>query len=92
LRLFTLSDFRKGDDVIVHPGFKTEDAEKVFPKINIVKPYLRFTSFKMGRVRLLRCNVEKANDIHCSFRTIGIVVADGIKTGGYEACPRLPSP
>jgi hypothetical protein len=44
LRLFTLSDFKIGDDVIVHPGFKTEDAEKVFPKINIVKPYLRFTS------------------------------------------------
>lgn len=32
-----------GDDVIVHPSVKTEDAEKVFPQIKIVKPYLRFT-------------------------------------------------
>jgi len=32
-----------GDDVIVHPSIKTEEAQKIFPKINIVKPYLRFT-------------------------------------------------
>ncbi|KAF2212258.1 hypothetical protein CERZMDRAFT_59168 [Cercospora zeae-maydis SCOH1-5] len=32
-----------GDDVIVHPSIKTPEAEKLFPKINIVKPYLRFT-------------------------------------------------
>ena len=32
-----------GDDVIVHPGVKTEDAEKIFPRMTIVKPYLRFT-------------------------------------------------
>ena len=39
----TSTDLEKGDDVIVHPGFKTEDAQKVFPNIRIVKPYLRFT-------------------------------------------------
>lgn len=32
-----------GDDVIVHPSVKTEDAEKIFPRMTIVKPYLRFT-------------------------------------------------
>lgn len=32
-----------GEDVIVHPSIKTEEAQKIFPKINIVKPYLRFT-------------------------------------------------
>jgi alkyl hydroperoxide reductase subunit AhpC len=39
----THSDLVIGEDVIVHPGFKTEDAQKVFPNIRIVKPYLRFT-------------------------------------------------
>jgi len=32
-----------GDDVIVHPSVKTEDAEKQYPDLKIVKPYLRFT-------------------------------------------------
>ncbi|KAF2484143.1 hypothetical protein BDY17DRAFT_249493 [Neohortaea acidophila] len=32
-----------GDDVIVHPSVKTEDAKNLFPKMTIVKPYLRFT-------------------------------------------------
>jgi alkyl hydroperoxide reductase subunit AhpC len=32
-----------GDDVIVHPSIKTEDAKTIFPDIRIVKPYLRFT-------------------------------------------------
>lgn len=32
-----------GDDVIVHPSVKTEDAKKIWPEINIIKPYLRYT-------------------------------------------------
>ncbi|KAF1816870.1 thioredoxin-like protein [Eremomyces bilateralis CBS 781.70] len=32
-----------GDDVIVHPAVKTEDAKQIWPEIRIVKPYLRFT-------------------------------------------------
>jgi len=32
-----------GDDVIVHPTIKGQEAEKLFPKMTIVKPYLRFT-------------------------------------------------
>lgn len=32
-----------GDDVIVHPTVKTEDAQKMYPNLRIVKPYLRFT-------------------------------------------------
>ncbi|KAF1349844.1 hypothetical protein BDV97DRAFT_383040 [Delphinella strobiligena] len=33
-----------GDDVIVHPSIKTEDAKTIFPKINIVRPYLSQSS------------------------------------------------
>ncbi|KAI9712913.1 MAG: hypothetical protein M1812_006782 [Candelaria pacifica] len=32
-----------GDDVIVHPSVKTEDAKEKYPDMKIVKPYLRFT-------------------------------------------------
>lgn len=33
-----------GDDVIVHPSIKTEDAKTMFPEVKVVKPYLRFTT------------------------------------------------
>ena len=33
-----------GDDVIVHPSIKTEQAKEIFPEVRIVKPYLRFTT------------------------------------------------
>jgi len=32
-----------GEDVIVHPTVKTEDAKNIWPNMKIVKPYLRFT-------------------------------------------------
>jgi len=32
-----------GDDVIVAPVVKTEEAQKIWPELKIVKPYLRFT-------------------------------------------------
>ncbi|KAK5659226.1 hypothetical protein OQA88_1317 [Cercophora sp. LCS_1] len=32
-----------GDDVIVHPSVKGEEATKLFPNLRAVKPYLRFT-------------------------------------------------
>ncbi len=32
-----------GDDVIVHPAVKTEEAKEKYPDLRIVKPYLRFT-------------------------------------------------
>ena len=32
-----------GDDVIVAPSVKTEDAKGLWPDLKIVKPYLRFT-------------------------------------------------
>ena len=35
--------FILGDDVIVHPSVKTEDAKQKYPNLRIVKPYLRFT-------------------------------------------------
>src|SRR5476651_1006738 len=40
----TPADWKDGEDVIVVPAIKTEDAEKKFPKgLRIVKPYLRYT-------------------------------------------------
>ncbi|KAL2424139.1 Peroxiredoxin PRX1, mitochondrial [Exophiala dermatitidis] len=32
-----------GDDVIVHPSVKTEQAKEIWPELKIVKPYLRLT-------------------------------------------------
>ena len=32
-----------GDDVIVHPSVKTEQAKEQYPDLKIVKPYLRYT-------------------------------------------------
>jgi alkyl hydroperoxide reductase subunit AhpC len=32
-----------GDDVIVHPTIKGDEATKLFPEMRVVKPYLRFT-------------------------------------------------
>nr|OQO21341.1 hypothetical protein B0A51_12403 [Rachicladosporium sp. CCFEE 5018] len=42
-RVTTPINWIPGDDVIVHPSVKGEEAEKLFPKMNVVKPYLRFT-------------------------------------------------
>jgi len=40
----TPADWKEGEDVIVVPAIKTEDALVKFPKgLNIVKPYLRYT-------------------------------------------------
>ena len=41
--LIKLTNDCSGDDVIVHPSIKTEEARSIFPKMNVVKPYLRFT-------------------------------------------------
>lgn len=42
-RVTTPIDWLPGDDVIVHPGVKDEEAKIIFPDYRIVKPYLRFT-------------------------------------------------
>ncbi len=40
----TPADWKSGDDVIIAPAIKTEDAHVKFPKgVKIVKPYLRYT-------------------------------------------------
>ena len=40
----TPANWKDGEDVIVVPAIKTEDAVVKFPKgLNIVKPYLRYT-------------------------------------------------
>ncbi|GAB5585534.1 peroxiredoxin 1 [Umbelopsis nana] len=43
-RITTPGNWKKGDDVIVHPSVSTEEAQKLFPKgVKVVKPYLRLT-------------------------------------------------
>lgn len=41
--LATPADWQPGEDVIVVPAVSTEDAEKRFGTLEIVKPYLRYT-------------------------------------------------
>lgn len=41
-RITTPANWKKGDDVIVHPGVSNEEADKMFPGYRTVKPYLRF--------------------------------------------------
>jgi len=42
-RITTPINWIPGDDVIVHPSVKNEEAKELFPDFRIVKPYLRFT-------------------------------------------------
>lgn len=42
-KITTPINWQPGDDVIVHPSVKTDDAKKIWPDMRIVKPYLRFT-------------------------------------------------
>jgi len=42
-KVTTPINWQPGDDVIVAPVVKTEDAKKIWPEMRIVKPYLRFT-------------------------------------------------
>ncbi|KAG2174735.1 hypothetical protein INT43_005793 [Umbelopsis isabellina] len=43
-RITTPGNWKKGDDVIVHPSVSTEEAQKIFPKgVKVLKPYLRLT-------------------------------------------------
>jgi alkyl hydroperoxide reductase subunit AhpC len=46
-RITTPVDWTVGDDVIVHPSVKNEEAKTLFPDFRIVKPYLRFTPLKV---------------------------------------------
>jgi len=40
-RITTPGNWKKGDDVIVHPSVTNTEAEKLFPGFRTVKPYLR---------------------------------------------------
>ncbi|KAI8084775.1 thioredoxin-like protein [Halteromyces radiatus] len=42
-RITTPGNWKKGDDVIVHPSVTTEEAHKLFKNVRVVKPYLRLT-------------------------------------------------
>jgi alkyl hydroperoxide reductase subunit AhpC len=43
-KITTPINWTPGDEVIVHPSIKTEQAKEIFPNVRIVKPYLRFTT------------------------------------------------
>ncbi|KAF9916221.1 hypothetical protein BX616_004302 [Lobosporangium transversale] len=43
-RVTTPANWKRGDNVIVHPSVTNEEAEKLFPGFNVVKPYLRFAT------------------------------------------------
>jgi hypothetical protein len=49
-RITTPINWIPGDDVIVHPGVKNEEAKELFPEFRIVKPYLRFTPLSRDKV------------------------------------------
>ncbi|KAJ6262279.1 hypothetical protein Dda_3086 [Drechslerella dactyloides] len=42
-KVTTPVNWQPGDDVIVAPSVKTEEAKTIWPEMRIVKPYLRFT-------------------------------------------------
>jgi len=42
-RVTTPVNWTPGEDVIVHPSVKNEEAKTLFPQFRVVKPYLRYT-------------------------------------------------
>jgi len=42
-RITTPANWKKGEDVIIHPGVTTDEANTLFPGYKTVKPYLRLT-------------------------------------------------
>jgi glutaredoxin/glutathione-dependent peroxiredoxin len=47
-RITTPIDWNPGEDVIIHPSVKNEQAKEMFPGFRIVKPYLRYTTMPKG--------------------------------------------
>ena len=48
-RVTTPINWVPGDDVIVHPSVKNEEAKELFPDFKIIKPYLRTTPLPKGK-------------------------------------------
>lgn len=48
-RITTPINWVPGDDVIVHPSVKNDEAKTLFPDFRIVKPYLRFVRIACSR-------------------------------------------
>ncbi|CAG8526287.1 5516_t:CDS:2 [Diversispora eburnea] len=42
-RITTPANWKKGDEVIIHPGVSNEEANELFPNYKTLKPYLRMT-------------------------------------------------
>ena len=43
-KLATPANWKPGDDCIIVPAVSDEEADKMFPGYNAVKPYLRYTA------------------------------------------------
>ncbi|KAI9300558.1 thioredoxin-like protein [Cunninghamella echinulata] len=43
-KITTPGNWKRGDDVIVHPDLSTAEAQRVFKDVRVIKPYLRLTS------------------------------------------------
>ncbi|KAE8445369.1 hypothetical protein EG329_013491 [Mollisiaceae sp. DMI_Dod_QoI] len=48
-RITTPVNWVPGDEVIVHPSVKDEEAKKIWSELRIVKPYLRFVSLERAK-------------------------------------------
>ncbi|ORX53100.1 thioredoxin-like protein [Hesseltinella vesiculosa] len=42
-RITTPANWKKGDDVIIHPSVSTAEAHELFKNVRVIKPYLRLT-------------------------------------------------
>ena len=58
-RITTPINWVPGDDVIVHPSVKNDEAKTLFPDFRIVKPYLRFVSIFTRTLATSRANVVR---------------------------------
>jgi len=47
-KITTPVNWKKGDDVIIHPAVSNDDAKKLFPNYKTHKPYLRTTEFPVA--------------------------------------------
>lgn len=43
-KITTPGNWKRGDDVIIHPDLSTAEAQRVFKDVRVIKPYLRLTS------------------------------------------------
>ena len=53
-RIATPANWVVGDDVIIHPSVKDEEAKTLFPNYNAIKPYLRYAPLSKEKFSFTR--------------------------------------